>query len=235
MWLNKAVIAGMAKLADASALEADTSNGMQVQVLFPALFQFMRPKRGIKIEWSNKFAYALGLLATDGNLSPDSRHIVFTSKDEDLIFVFKKSLEIDWIHVGKKSGGKIKEKKYFVVQIGNVIFYRFLNKIGIGPKKSKVLKKVDIPKNLFIHFLRGCIDGDGSIVEYLHPQSKILQLKTRLYSGSKDFLIWIKQEVEEMGVLSKIFTDRRDLTALVFYKTESKKLQEVIFDQGITM
>ena len=34
----------------------------------------------IKIKWSSKFAYAMGLLATDGNLSKDERHIDFTSK-----------------------------------------------------------------------------------------------------------------------------------------------------------
>ncbi len=192
----------------------------------------MRSKSGVQIIWSNKFAYALGLLATDGNLSPDKRHVVYTSKDESLILIFKKCLGINNIHVGRKSSGIIMEKKYFVVQIGDIKFYKFLEKIGIGPKKSKTIEKVNIPKDLFFHFLRGCIDGDGSIVEYLHPQSKMLQLKTRLYSGSLNFLIWIKQEVESNGLLCKIFIDKRGMNALVFYKTESKKLFKLLYNNS---
>ena len=35
----------------------------------------------IKIEWSPEFAYAIGLIVTDGSLSKDGRHINFSSKD----------------------------------------------------------------------------------------------------------------------------------------------------------
>ncbi len=233
MWLNRAINclggeigihAGLrSPCRKAWRFKSSPRHQLEIQL------KFMRPKGGVKIEWSSKFAYALGLIATDGNLSSDGRHIVFTSKDEDLILIFKKSLGIEKLHVGRKSGGVSKEKKYFVVQIGDVAFYKFLDKIGIGPKKSKVIQKVDIPDDLFFHFLRGCIDGDGSIVEYNHPQSKIPQLKTRLYSASEVFLSWIKQETENAGVLSKIFTDKRGLSALVFYKTESEKLFDKIY------
>ena len=53
-----------------------------------------KPKNKVRIEWSPKFAYALGLLATDGNLSPDGRHMVFVSKDLDLINIFKECLDL---------------------------------------------------------------------------------------------------------------------------------------------
>lgn len=42
----------------------------------------MKPLSKIKIKWSPKFAYCIGLITSDGNLSKDGRHISFTSKDK---------------------------------------------------------------------------------------------------------------------------------------------------------
>ena len=39
--------------------------------------------------WSPDLAYAVGLVATDGNLSPDGRHMSFISKDRDLVETFR--------------------------------------------------------------------------------------------------------------------------------------------------
>jgi hypothetical protein len=39
----------------------------------------MRPRCKVRIEWSPEFAYAIGLIATDGCLYNDGRHINFTS------------------------------------------------------------------------------------------------------------------------------------------------------------
>ena len=38
-------------------------------------------KSNVKLVWTNNFAYVIGVIATDGNLSPDLRHIHITSKD----------------------------------------------------------------------------------------------------------------------------------------------------------
>ena len=40
--------------------------------------------------WSENLAYAIGLIATDGSLSNDGRHLNFTSKDIDQIQTFAK-------------------------------------------------------------------------------------------------------------------------------------------------
>lgn len=48
----------------------------------------MKPQNKVKIKWSPEFAYAIGLLVTDGNLSPDGRHLNFTSKDRELAETF---------------------------------------------------------------------------------------------------------------------------------------------------
>lgn len=94
----------------------------------------MLRKDKVKINWNANFSYAIGLIATDGNLSKDGRHIIFTTKDEYLASLFIKSLNIE-CKITKKTRDKSKIKKYFVVQFSDVNFYKFLIKIGITPKK----------------------------------------------------------------------------------------------------
>src|SRR3989344_3916087 len=97
----------------------------------------MKPQRKVKIKWSPEFAYAIGLITTDGCLSGDGRHIDFTSKDISLLKTFLKCLGIK-NKIGRKTSG-YSHNKYTRIQFGDVIFYRFLLGIGLTPAKSKIL------------------------------------------------------------------------------------------------
>ena len=46
------------------------------------------------IIWDNNFAYGIGLIASDGCLSSDKRHIEFSSKDLELVINVKKSFSL---------------------------------------------------------------------------------------------------------------------------------------------
>src|SRR3989344_2092153 len=109
----------------------------------------------VNLSWSGNFAYAIGLIATDGNLSPDGRHINLTSKDEEMVLNFKGCLSVN-NKIGKKSrGGDLTNKKYFVIQIGDNNFYDFLLSLGLTPAKSKTIGPLKIPSVYFKDFLRG--------------------------------------------------------------------------------
>jgi hypothetical protein len=150
----------------------------------------MKPLSKVKCSWSADFAYVIGLMATDGNLSSDGRHLHFTSKDLELAQLFKCILGLS-NKIGRKSRGGGEEKKYFVVQFGDINFYRFLLTIGLMPNKSKILGSLKIPDKYFKDFLRGCIDGDGNIHCFKHPESQFPQLRVRIASASNPFLIWL--------------------------------------------
>jgi len=113
----------------------------------------MRPLGKVRIKWSPEFAYAIGLLATDGNLSSDGRHFDFTSNDREQLTNFMRCLGIK-VKVGFKRSGYT-GKKSPRIQFGDVKLYRFLVGIGFMPRKSKVIAKIDIPKEYFFDFLRG--------------------------------------------------------------------------------
>ena len=149
----------------------------------------------VKIEWSPSFAYAIGLIVTDGNLSIDRRHINFTSKDKDLVIQFRECLGLK-NKIGRKTRAREKAKKYYHIQFGDKNFYEFLLSIGIMPAKSKKLRNIKIADRYFADFLRGCVDGDGSIGSFQHPESKYLQIRIKITSASPPFLSWLHKKIK---------------------------------------
>ena len=190
----------------------------------------MKPRAKTSCTWSPELAYIVGLIATDGNLSPDGRHITFTSKDFELASLFRKYINHEG-KIGKKSRSNGGEKKYFVVQLGDVVFYKFLLNLGLTPKKSKTISKLNVPREYFYDFLRGCIDGDGSIGSFAHPESRLPQFKVRLVSASKLFLEWIRSEVVNDNIKS-FFIFGRGVYTLVFAKRASTKLLNLVYYAG---
>ncbi|MFM2381434.1 MAG: hypothetical protein RLZZ76_201 [Candidatus Parcubacteria bacterium] len=154
-----------------------------------------KPKGRVNIKWSPQFAYAIGLLVADGNLSPNGRHIVFTSKDIEMIELFQKALNIS-IHVGKKSSRVGEEKKYYVVQFSDVLFYNFLLDIGLMPNKSKIIGVVKIPPQYFFSFLLGSFDGDGCTHSYFDKRWKLsFMFYTIFSSASPVHILWLQNEI----------------------------------------
>jgi|SRR3989344_2414637 len=151
----------------------------------------------VKIEWSSNFAYAIGLIASDGNLSRDGRHIIMTSKDEEMVLNFKKCLNLN-NKIGKFARGGSKDKKYFKVQFGDKNFHEFLITLGITPAKSRTIGPLKINKKYFSDFFRGLFDGDGNINIFWHPESRHPQLRIRFFSASDKFINWIKQTLNSI-------------------------------------
>lgn len=185
----------------------------------------------VKIIWSSNFAYVIGLITTDGNLSKDGRHINFTSKDYDLAEIFKRCLSLN-NKIGRKARGGSSEKKYFVVQFGDKNFYNFLLSLGLMPAKSKILTELQIPQEYFPDFFRGCIDGDGNISVTRHPESSHPQLRIRLCSASLPFLEWVKKEILKNFNINtgwiKNFDNRR-VAELTFGKRDSIVILKLIY------
>ncbi len=191
----------------------------------------MKPLEKVKIKWSPEFAYAIGLLATDGNLSSDGRHINFTSKDRNLVKIFSKCLGVK-NKIGKKARAKEKIKKYFYVQFGDVIFYKFLLSIGLMPKKSRRIDTLIIPDKYFFDFLRGHLDGDGTFISYWDPRWRSsFMFYTIFISASKKHIEWLRGRIfwklKIWGHITKSIND--SIYCLKYAKRESLKLLPRIY------
>ena len=194
--------------------------------------------------WSSNLAYAVGLIATDGNLSPDKRHISLTSCDLNLGKIFAKCLN--------KSNkptlnppSTISRKTCYRVQIGDVVLYNWLLRIGLTPNKSLSIKKIDIDYKYFPDFLRGNIDGDGSIIYYKDKYHTLINTNyvyDRLFvyflSASKKYILWIQKTIQtiikisgsvQTKGLSKNAKRDRQMYLLKFSTKEAKILLNYVY------
>lgn len=193
-------------------------------------------KAGYKdISWDRKIAYAIGLLVTDGNLSPDGRHFDFTSNDKDLIETFKQCLSLT-NRIGRKRSGYTGRKEAFRVQFGNTTLYRQLLQIGLMPKKSKQMGVLQIPDAYFFDFLRGHLDGDGSIKKYndpVYPRSR--RLYTTFLSASPTHAHWLKERINDLLHIEGRVRKGRRVYILTYSKHASLLLLHHIYNTSDTM
>ncbi|MBI2096594.1 MAG: LAGLIDADG family homing endonuclease [Candidatus Sungbacteria bacterium] len=181
------------------------------------------------IRWSQNTAYGIGLLTSDGNLSPDGRHFYFVSVDRELAENLKTAFQLKnkIVRRSRLRGGI---EKYFVIQFGNVSLYRALNKIGITSTKSKTIKSVLIPRIYFSDFLRGLFDGDGTFYTFWDkrwPNSFGYQIS--FASASFPFINWL---MEQLAVRYDVkgFVRRGDgVFNLRYVKRDSRKIFAVMY------
>lgn len=185
-----------------------------------------KPKGKVKIEWSSNFAYAIGLIATDGCLSGDGRHVTFVSNDSEQINNYLKALCITNIVGSSKSTytGRYVPR----VQFSDVSFYQFLLSIGLTPAKSKTLGAVDVPGKYFFDFLRGLHDGDGSFYSYFDPRWRSSFMYYLVFgSASKVHILWLQAALKEMLGIKGHITGKgkaRTVYQLKYAKQESLKV-----------
>lgn len=119
----------------------------------------------------------------------------------------------------------ISNKQAYRIQIANKGFYDFLLSIGLMQNKSLILKQVKVPNQYFVDFLRGLIDGDGCIRKWTHPSNKREQWSLRVYSGSGDFMKWLKESTELLlKVQGKIYREVDALWILKFGKMAAREI-----------
>ena len=184
----------------------------------------MKPAGRVKIKWSPNFAYAIGLLTTDGNLSSNGRSILFSSKDEEQIKNFLKCLNIEnAIGLNKSGAGNTSLR----VQVGDIQFYNFLVKLGLTPAKSKTIDKLSIPNRYFFDFVRGHFDGDGTFYSYWDKRWKSsFMFYIELTSASKAHITWLQNRIILLSsIIGKITKSKNNsVFRLKYAKAESLKL-----------
>ena len=164
------------------------------------------------------------------------------SVDLQLIKTFKTCLDLK-----NKIGSQVSQHKNgklsYRLQFGGAQFYRWLMKIGLFPAKTYTIEKILIPDQYFVDFLRGHLDGDGSITVYQdryntfkNPTYIYTRLWVRFISASPKHIDWLHGSIKRLcGVhghraQSKIYDDKHvSISILKFGKKESIRLLQWIY------
>lgn len=114
-------------------------------------------------------AYFLGLISADGNVSKNLKQfeIGLSGKDElELLLKMKESIKYTGVIYQRKRKNKPTHKEAYRLSIRSEKFIKNLLDKGIFPNKSLTLKfptEEQVPSHLIRHFIRGYVDGDGTI------------------------------------------------------------------------
>ncbi len=88
------------------------------------------------------FWYLVGIVATDGCLSKDGRHIDITSADRDYLVQIRDAIKSRARATIKR--GSLGNIAYHI-QLGSRVLYMKLLDIGLTPKKSLTLRPLRVP------------------------------------------------------------------------------------------
>ena len=166
-------------------------------------------------------AYWLGIMYTDGYICKAQEYtnyvgLSISEKDIDLLEKFKVFLKYsgEIKHYKVSSGYKI-GTPYVRLRIGNNKLVADLEKWGVVEHKTKIINGMpDIPYKM--DFIRGVIDGDGSLYKRL-PNIRIC--------GNYDFLLSI---AEYLQLPYRIRPDR-SIWDLCYNTQESRYLEKVLY------
>jgi hypothetical protein len=182
-------------------------------------------------EWTPDLAYVVGLIATDGCLAQDGRHLTITSKDVDLLEIARRCVGAT-VRIALTTN----PRPCYRLQWSDLLFHQWLTGIGLMPAKSLRLGPLRIPDDWFRDFLRGCIDADGSILTYTdrynvckNPSYIYTRVYVSLVSASPPFIEWLRASIRRLCQLSGDIGVRRsarhhDVWRLRYAKRESLAL-----------
>ncbi len=178
--------------------------------------------------WTPDIAYLVGLIASDGCLINNGRHLNITSKDKEIIDNVQEILKMD-VKVPFK-GGMFAGLAYHL-QFSNVAFYDFLLSIGLTPAKSKTMGALKVPNAMYADFLRGYFDGDGSVHGYWDVRWKnSLMFYSDFNSASLEFLYWLQDmNMQLIGVSQGSINTSARVSTLQYAKADSRKVFQFMY------
>ena len=145
--------------------------------------------------------YFIGWIASDGYiLEKPTKCVVLSITDKEILENFKERMGYSG-EIKTYAKEKPHHKQQYKFTIGSKKMVQDFVNIGIRQKKSKTIEMPKINDKYFYHFLRGLIDGDGSIVisEYYTNKAKTNK-GTRIFvflnSASKKLLDSISERCD---------------------------------------
>lgn len=180
---------------------------------------------------SPDMAYVLGYISADGNVSWDiakgynSLTITAAEKDKNHLGKMRKLLKSTKPLLYGRS-----TKSYRLI-VNSKQICQDLMKFGIIPRKSLVIKFPNLPDEYLKDYIRGCIDGDGSLRYFKRPRSPYFELS--VCSGSRDFIESLEDKIfQKMEINSRITKTKNNCFLLRYSCQRGLKLAQWIYEDA---
>jgi len=185
-------------------------------------------------QWSDNMAYVLGHLYADGCIMKSRYRIKFSSNDVELVEKINNILQSNYPILPYLR--KNRRFPNFYIGVDSKKMYLDLQNLGLTPQKSKSMKLPFIPQEYFPHFLRGYLDGDGSIY-YDKPTSlSNIRLNTSFWRGSYAFLDALGRSISEFLEIKHqrvISWSKRNAYYIRYSTKDSLKFLEYIYQNSV--
>ena len=188
--------------------------------------------------WSPAMAYVLGVIYTDGNLTPSiledpkSKTTIRTSrftvsqKEPELLQKILRLMGSNAKLLFNRPRSISGPIYYFHIHDDET--YKDLLRLGLRPAKSLSLDFPPVPMPYVRHFVRGCWDGDGSIFwERDNPNTP----RASFTSGSQQFVKSILDHLVNLGLPRvKLYHYRKNVFDIKFNGIQCVQLYHVFYD-----
>ena len=182
--------------------------------------------------WTEESVYILGFIYADGNVSWNPKRgyqsLTITAAAKD-----KTHLEImrNLIKSTKPLLYSEKTNSYRLIANSKRLVTNLMS-LGVYPNKSKTVTFPNfIPDEMMAHFLRGVIDGDGSVYYLNRERSPYFSIK--IYSGSIEFLNKLAEVIKNLFGISGGVRQANPTTFGVEYTcSRGKELANIIYSNS---
>jgi len=147
---------------------------------------------------SASLAYAVGVIAADGNLSKGNHVVRLSSTDFELTQHYRACLRLSSaVETRKQLPKHASHNPLYWVAFTDHAYRAFLERLGLTPAKSLALGPLDIPDTVFPDFVRGYWDGDGGWYLKQGPQQRYPGLLAQATCSSPAFFEWLQARIEQ--------------------------------------
>jgi hypothetical protein len=181
--------------------------------------------------WTEDSGYVLGYIYADGNTQNNPGRsrwaltITASEKDVDHLDRVRQLLQVT-----KPLLYSAKTRSCRMI-ISNRALVEKLIGIGVNPRKSLVVEFPRIPNVYLRHFIRGVVDGDGSVSYFNRKRSPYFEI--RIFSGSRRFLVGASQAIETVTTISANVQHSHGNTYVIRYSSSrGERLGAWLYDDA---
>lgn len=187
-------------------------------------------------------AYIVGLTATDGCLFTGRRKINFKSEDRQLVETYLSVL-------GRTN--RVKQAKtrtdgiVYFTEFHDSRLYEWFRSVGLTPRKSLTLGAIPVPDRYLMPLARGLMDGDGSVLNFVHrptvktyPNYRYERLRVCFHSASGSHIEWLRSKLRPIAgtrgyVEARKLEGRHDFYKLQYGKAAAVTLLTTFYADGM--